>query len=112
MAVKNSVQAIELTTFDAANLMATYTVINANGLQQACFLIRIVNDSNVDITISYDGATDHDFVLSNDSLIISVQNNSQPNNYIAKFSAGTKIYVKGSAGMGTIYLSGYYQPQL
>jgi hypothetical protein len=110
MAVKNSVQAIALTNIASSTLTTSYQAINPLGLTQACFLIRVMNSSTQAVTLSYDGVTDHEFILASSTLQIESQANSQPNNNIAKFAANTVIYVKGTAGTGNIYLSGYYQP--
>lgn len=110
MALKNKIAAIEVTSFDAA-LLAGYMPINPGGLTEACFLIRIINNSDEDIDISYDGITDHDFLPMGETLEISFQNNSQPNNNVALIAKGTIVYVAGSGGSGTIYLAGYYSPQ-
>lgn len=111
MAVKNKILAIPLTSIDSSTFTGAYQVINTNGLPNACFLIRIINDSSVDITISYDGTTDNDYIRTNETLQLPLQSNAQPNNFIALIAAGTKIYVKSSAGTGLVYISGYYQPQ-
>ncbi len=103
------VKIIPLSSFDTSSLSGTYQVINSTGLPHACFLIRINNDSNMDITVSFDGTTDQEFVSSNSSLTLPFQSNSSPNGFVAKMAKGTKVYVKGSSGMGSVYLSGYYQ---
>jgi hypothetical protein len=112
MAVSNSIQAIPLTSIDSATLASSYKVINAGGLAAPCFLIRIINTSGVTVTISYDGTTDNDVLAANSTLQLDFQENSQPNNYIAKLSKGTQIYAKGTAGTGLIYLAGYTQRNL
>lgn len=101
------VKAIPLSTFNAAALLAGYQALNT-GLDEACFLIIINNDSNTDVTISYDGVTDHDYISSNETKSISSQTNAQPNAYAALFAKHMPVYVKGVAGVGTITLSGYY----
>lgn len=105
----NRVQAIPLTSIASSTVSGTYQAINANGLSEACFMIRINNDSNKDITVSYDGSTDHEFIIASDFLQVDAQNNARPNNFIALFPKGMIVYVKGTAGTGNIYLSGYYQ---
>ena len=111
MAVKNVVQAIPLTSFDTASLTTSFQVLNSTGLAFPCFLIRLVNNSDKDITISYNGVDAMEFVPKTSSLQLDFQTNSQPNNKVAIFPKGQKIYVKGaSAGTGLIYLSGYFQP--
>lgn len=112
MAVKNVVQAIPLTSFDTASLTTSFQVLNSTGLTAACFLIRLVNNSDKDITISYNGTDAAEFIRKGSDLPLNAQTNSQPNNKVALFPLGQKIYVKGaSSGTGLIYLSGYFQPQ-
>ncbi len=111
MAATNIVKAIPLTSILSSALSGTYQAINSTGLPNACFLIKIINNSDEDITVSYNGSTDNDFIPKATVFQLPAQSNAQPNNYIAKFAIGTKVYVKGSAGMsGSIYLAGYYQP--
>lgn len=110
MGVKNIVQAIPLTNIASASLTANYKPINAGGLTASCFLIRFNSTSTTDVTISYDGVNDHEFLLHGNYFNIFAQTNSQPNNYVAQFPKGMVVYVKGVAGDGNIYLSGYMQP--
>ncbi len=112
MAVKNFVQAIPDTFFNAAALNAQLQAINPNGTNEACFLIRIINDSNTAVNISYDGITVHDYVRAGESLQLPFQSNSQPRNETALLRKGTVVYVRGTAGpgVGFITLCGYYQP--
>jgi hypothetical protein len=72
--------------------------------------LRIINNSDVGLEISYDGSTQHDFVAANTTLNLPVQTNSQPTNKTALFPKGTTVYVNGSTGTGVVYLAGYYQP--
>lgn len=113
MSVKNNVLAIEMTSIDSATLTPSpaYQVINAGGLDESCFMIRIINDSNSDVMISYDGVTDNDFIIAGQTLQLESQTNSQPNNKLANFQKGLVVYAAGTAGVGTIYLVGYYQPK-
>lgn len=111
MAVKNIIKAIPLTTLSAAGLGASYQAINPDGLDQSCIILRINNDSNVAITISFDGVTDHEYLGSQETLHIDAQTNSLPQPEVCVFAKGTKVYVKGTAGMGTLAVSAYYQPQ-
>ncbi len=109
MAVKNSMHAIALTSIDSATLSGSYQVVNSSGLSNACSIVRLVNASNVGVTVSYDGSTDNDYLRANSDIQLSFQANSQPSSAIANLSKNTHVYVKGSAGTGLIYLSGYYQ---
>lgn len=60
------------------------------------------------ITLSYNGVNDHEFVAANSSFDLPSQANAQPGSQIALFPKNTIVYVKGAAGTGNIYLSGYY----
>lgn len=112
MSVTNSVQAITLTSILSSSVTSTYQSINPGGLTAPCFMIRIINASTEDVTISYDGVTNNEYVQSGDIAQLNFQTNSQPNNQVSKLSSGTQIWVKGTAGTGDIYLSGYTQKSL
>lgn len=105
---QDTVKALVLTSIASSTVTGTYQPINPNGTEAACFLLRIINDSDESITISYDGINDNEFLLANTFYDIATQTNSQPNARFALFAKYTKVYVKGSAGSGSVYLSGYY----
>lgn len=110
MALTSTVKAISLSSFDTAGLAAGYNVINASGLSHSCFLLRIINESNIDIGISYDGVSTADFVLSDSVLTLNFQANSGPSGCNCVMAKGTKIYITApAAGVGLVYLTGYYQ---
>lgn len=112
MALKNSVLAIPLTTFNSASMLATYQAINTVGLPQPCILIRLINNSNQAVTVSYDGTTDHEYIPASTTVLLEFQTNSQPSNYGTTMKKGTVVSVKGTSGSGTIALVGYYQESL
>lgn len=109
MAYKNYVKAIPLKSIDSATFTGSYQNINA-GLINPCFLLRIVNNSNKDVTVSYDGSTDHDFVPAGKELNILAGSVSQPNNFNTIFAQGMPVWVKGAAGAGLVYVAGYFMP--
>ena len=104
---KNRVGAIAKSTKDSSTLTGNYDVL-CSSLPEACFLIRIINASNVSVAVSYDGSTDHDFVPSGETLQLSFQTNSQPRSNIALLAKNLSVHVKGPGGTGYIYLAGYY----
>lgn len=108
MAVRNTIAAIPMTSIESTTVTGTYAVINAGGTPQACFLIRIINDSDEDVTVSYDGVNDADYIPTMTSIQLPLQTNSQPNNNVALLTKGTQVWVKGTMGTGYVYLSGYY----
>lgn len=111
MPVKNSIATVPMTTFLSSSVTGTYAPIITGGLAHACFSISITNNSTQDITISFDGVNDSDYIpkatIKNIPPLYALiaQTNS------AQFPLGTQIYVKGTAGTGDIYVAGYYQPQ-
>lgn len=110
MATKSSVNPIEMMSFNATGLTTSYKSINSDGFYYPCGLIRIINDSNKNILVSYDGATDHDYVQDGAVLQLPFQSNLALNSGIAQMKKGTVVYIKSdAAGTGLIYLVGYYQ---
>lgn len=108
MSVRDRVNFIPRSDFGSAGMAAGYAAANAGGLEEACFMIRIINDSDTDINISFDGTTDHEYLRTQEVLQIGFQANSQPSNFRSLLARGTVIYFRGTAGAGTIYISGYY----
>lgn len=106
---KNSVQAIPLTNIASSTLSSSYQAINATGLPFPCFMIRLNSTSSTPVTVSFDGINDHEFLLNGTFVNLNFQTNSRPSNDVAYMKAGTVVWVKGTAGTGNIYLSGYYQ---
>ena len=106
---KDYVKAITMQSVDSAGIGAgAYTAFDAGGIEQPCFFIRITNDSDTNIFVSYDGINDHEYVQDGNRIEINTQTNASPGNYVSKISKGTVVYVRGTAGTGIVYLSGYY----
>lgn len=107
---KNFVQSIGSIPFDTATLNLNFQAINPGGLEESCFLLRVINDSNVPVLISYDGINAGDYVRAGETLQINAQTNSVNVNSVLHFRKGTTVFVAGNAGMGDVVLAGYYQP--
>ena len=105
MSVKNSVSFIPLTNIDSATFTGAFQAINV-GTPQSCFTFKIVNNSSVDITISLDGSTAHDFLPLKTAQIYDLQTNKQPQNDMCLLAQKSIVYVKGAAGIGSVYLIG------
>lgn len=105
----NYIKALALSTFNSASMTGSYQAINGSGLQHPCVLLRIVNSSNQDITVSYDGTTDNEYVRAGEALTLPFQAQNLPSGRVSVMRKGTILYVKGTAGAGTIALTGYYQ---
>jgi hypothetical protein len=108
---KNKVLPIPLSSIDSATFTGAYQLLSgAAGITNPAIMLHIVNNANVPITISYDGTNDHDFLLAATDRELNFQSNASPQNYAAVLAQGTKVYVKGAAGVGLVYLSGWYSP--
>lgn len=108
MAVQNRVHALPIRSFNSASVTASYQALNGAGIPEACFILRIYNDSDQNITISYDGTTDNDIILAGELFDYNFSSMAQPGANPAQLAKGTKIYGKGTAGTGTIYITGYF----
>ena len=103
---KISVLPIEMTSYDVSGFDGSFKVINTNGLPESCDILRITNDSSVDVTISYDGTNDHDYCILGQVLQLEAPIGR------SNWAKGTKVYVDGAQqGSGDIYLAGYYRLQ-
>ena len=105
---QNSVKPFILSNVLSSTITSLYAPLNGTGFTHAPFFIRINNASSMAITVSYDGIHDHEFIPAGTIFDLNSQTNSQPNAQIALFPKFTIIYIKGTAGTGNIYLSGYY----
>ena len=103
---------ITMVSFASSSLSSSYQSMNAatNGLPEACFLTEIVNDGTTSVTISWDGVNDHIRVLAASRVPYNWQTNAEPHNDVSLNKKGTQYYIKGTAGTGNIYLSGFYHP--
>lgn len=111
MPVKNSIATVPMTTFASSSVTGTYEPIITGGLAKPCFVISITNNSTQDINISFDGTTDADYIPKATSKNLPLLYPLIPQTNSAQFAQGTQIYVKGTAGTGSIFVAGYYQPQ-
>ena len=107
MSFKNFVVPAEMESFDATGLTGSYQALST-GLDRHCLLLTIVNNGDSDVTISWDGTTDHHYLPAQSNLVLDLSaNNSIPNDrYVAK--KGQIFYGKGTAASwGSIYICGY-----
>ena len=105
---QNAIKAETLTSIYTAGIGANYLPINAGGFTAPCLLLRIVNASNTNVMISYDGVHDHEIVHADNTLQLFFQLNNLPNGKVSCLPKGTIVYAKGTAGIGLVYLAAYY----
>lgn len=105
MASKNKIEPVVRHTFNSASLTASYQVVSAGGFAYDLAIYKLYNGSTVDIDISYNGVDDNDILPAGGTLIVDVQANKEDDR--AAWPAGRELFVKGSAGTGNIYETGY-----
>lgn len=71
-------------------------------------IFKITNNTNVDVTVSYDGgSTDHEFLPTGSFLLIDVTSDRVADCEFV-LAKGVQVSVKAATGTGSIYLSTYY----
>jgi hypothetical protein len=93
-----------LRSVDSATFTGVYVPIGGPLLHPS-YILKIVNNSSVLVTISIDGVTDID-VLPANSFFLYDESNSGP--YRNAVQQGTQFFAKGSAGTGLVYLVNQY----
>lgn len=91
---------------NSSTFTGSYQTLGA-AFDEAVRIMKITNNSTVDVTVSWDGTNDHEFLPAGSFVLIDVMTNKLNDNGLF-IEVGTQIYVKGSAGTGSVYLSGYY----
>ncbi len=115
---------IPMAVFNGAGWNAsTYTALNlsarrgsptppVDGFKYDIKILKIYNDSNQGVTLSYDGVTAHDYLPSKGTMIIDLQTNHRnygPAGGTLYGRQGNIVYGKGTPGTDglNIYISGY-----
>lgn len=93
-------------TFNSASLTGTYQVFGSAFTHEARML-RITNGGSTTVTLSLDGVNDMEVVVNGTVLPLEFAANRETSNQY-ELPSGTQVWIKGTAGTGTIYLSVYY----
>lgn len=62
---------------DASSLTTSYQVFEINGLGDEAQIFKMLNNSNVDVDISYDGVVDHDIIPAGGAFILDFTANKE-----------------------------------
>jgi hypothetical protein len=93
---------LPMMNINTATFTGTYQSLSA-GLAEACGILHFNNPSNTNVTVSFDGVHDHEFVLAGTQVSINADLLDT-----CAFAEGTPVFVKGTAGVGILHLSAYY----
>ena len=104
-----TVKVEELRSLAFGGISGSYAVLGA-AFSNAARAIRIVNHTNGDLLFSFDGSTDHLFVMSNTSRLYDFNLNRERNANVWVKPEGTQIFVKQSTAPSTnaVYLEVFY----
>lgn len=91
-----------LRTYDTSGGDSTFQAIG-DPLQQPARMIKFKNDSDEDVTISYNGTDDHDIILAGDREIEDLCTNRTIDEGMYR-KQGTQIYASSAAGTGNFYV--------
>lgn len=93
-----------LRSIDSATFTGSYQALGAP-LAHPSYILKLVNNSTVLVTISIDGLTDVDVAPANSFWLYDEDEGNPAHESMPQ---GTQIYVKGSAGTGSVYLVTQY----
>lgn len=89
------------------SISGTYAGIGTPFIHPIRVLV-LINDTDTLLTYSFDGVNDHLVLPSHDQIVLDVTSNKSQVGGVLSIAAGTRIYVKGTAGAGSTYLSAFY----
>lgn len=95
-----------LRTFNSATFTGSYQAMGVP-LANSIRLVKWTNTANVNVTISWDGVNDHEILPAGSFVLLDVSSNREVANQF-EIQNGLQFYVKGSAGIGSVYMSAYY----
>lgn len=100
-------EAEELRSRDVSVPAASLTLIGGM-FEHSIILLKITNDSNVPIFVSYDGITRRDYVAANGFTLYDVNANRYRPGEGMQFDQTKGVWVSHAAGTGNIYVTAFY----
>jgi hypothetical protein len=105
MSLTNRISWEALRSIDSATFTGSYQALGTP-LEHPSYICKLVNNSNVIVTISIDGSTDIDICPATSFWLYDEAKFFNPS--IQFLPQGTQFYVKGAAGAGLVYLVSQY----
>jgi hypothetical protein len=94
-------------SIDSATFTGSYIPLGGP-TPTTCRIFKIVNTSNVLITVSTDGVTDMDVLPTNSFVLYDLGTNRGNPSADTALGQNTQFYVSGEAGTGLVYLVTLY----
>lgn len=95
-----------LRTIDSSTFTGAYQKFGGP-LEHNCYLIKIVNESGVDVLISIDGSTDIDICPAGGFFLYDECSNASREGGLS-VAKWTQFWINGSASTGNVYLVAQY----
>ncbi len=106
MSYTNRISWENLRSIDSATFTGSYQALGTP-LQFPSYILKLVNNSSVIVTISIDGVNDIDIAPAG-SYWLYDEGKVGSSSQVPAVPAGTQVYVKGSASAGLVYLVSQY----
>ncbi len=95
-----------LRSIDSATFTGSYQAVGTQ-LTHPVRIVKFTNLSTINCTISWDGLVDAEILPANGFVLLDITGARELSG-IMDIQIGTQFYVKGSAGVGLVYISCYY----
>jgi hypothetical protein len=92
-----------LRTLAAGGISGTYAPIGTV-FNHPMRLFKIINTCNADVTISFDGVTDNDYVPAGSFVLYDCTTNKVLPDTTFVFANGTQVFAKGTVATGAVYV--------
>lgn len=104
MAANSTVVLAEtLRSLASSSISGTYQIVGTP-TSNPCRLVKFVNNSTEDITVSWDGINNHDYIPAGGFSLYDLGTNRGNASPELNIRANTSFWVKGTAGAGNIYI--------
>lgn len=90
-----------------SSMWAGNYVVCGSPTVNAGVLVCFINDTSVDVTVSWDGTNAHMFLAAGSFRLLDISTNERTGNYLY-IPLGTQFYVRGNTGTGSFYIEYYY----
>lgn len=77
-------------------------------LSNPCRIIHFTNTTDVLLTLSFDGVSDHFVLPANGFLLLDVTSNKTVTGGSFTISQGQRFYAKGAPTLGAVYIAAFY----
>lgn len=96
-----------LRTLAAGSISGTYAILGS-AFSHQMRLVKLTNNTNGDLTFSFDGVLDNIFIPSGGFTLFDLTTNHTSNEPTFIFQSGTQFFVKGTPSTGSVYLEAIY----